>query len=324
MFVFSGTAAGRSALATSVIAALAVTACNDSAAESAVSSAAKAEPAGVVEQAVQAVATAADINERNHVCFTMDVNNVKCVLGDIVAYVPQGILESDKADLKKDTDDKKAKKTDSKDKDAAAKEEEEANARAQLAANQKALNEARSLVFVAKYCDMDKTVVYSKEGVACIFKPHSLYDAGAAAELNQYNINLLNADAFFAGIKAMGNTEHFTDAEAFGKHGGYRIFLNRGDAASKLKIDENTKALITTKRLDMNGNVMGLYQEELTLQKLNAQMKILTKGLVKGDRVKLVFDVSLDREQPLWRTTSLEFGQPYIWEVEVNDVQPIN
>ena len=85
---------------------------------------------------------------------------------------------------------------------------------------------------------------------------------------------------------------------------------------------ESTAARILTKRIDREGNVLGFYHEELNFANLNPQMKILTAGLVAGDHVKLVFDTSLQNEQPLWRTSSLEFGQPYIWEVVVQAVGP--
>ena len=244
----------------------------------------------------------------------MDVNNVKCVLGDTVAYVPQPILDDNKpaADSKKDS-----KKKGDKSEEA----EKEAQAQAQLLANQNALNEARSLVFVAKYCDMDRPVVYSKEGVACTFKPHALYDAGAVAEATQYQMNLMHSDDFFSEVAKIPGVEKFTDA-AFGTHGGYRIFLERAASREGMKIGDGTSARILTKRIDQEGNVLGFYHEELNFANLNPQMKILTSGLVAGDHVKLVFDTSLQNEQPLWRTSSLEFGQPYIWEVRVQSVGP--
>ena len=305
----------------SLCAALLLSACNDSNAEQKTASAAPAVSAASQQDAgVGLVTSAADINQRNHVCFTMDVNNVKCVLGDTVAYVPQPILEEDAAAAEQAIKDqaKNNKKDDKKgskeDKEAAAAEQE---ATAQLLANQKALNEARSLVFVAKYCDMERPVVYSKEGVACTFKPHALYDAGAVAEATQYQMNLIAADDFFKEVAAIPGVEKFEDP-AFGKHGGYRLFLERGKTEGAMAIGESTAARILTRE----GNVLGFYHEELNFANLNPQMKILTAGLVAGDHVKLVFDTSLQNEQPLWRTSSLEFGQPYIWEVEVQHVGP--
>lgn len=306
----------RSLIASSVLAALMVSACNDSNAssETPAKNAATTQPQSKV---AELITNASDINDRNHVCFTMDVNNVKCVVGDIVAYVPQPIIEEeDKANDKKD--DKKKSKDDKKDEATA----EQKAAQEQLLANQKALNEARSLVFVAKYCDMEKSVVYSKEGVACTFKPHSLYDAGAGAELEQYNLNKLNADKFFAEVAQIQGVEKFTDP-AFGPYGGYRLFLKHGDATKGgLKTGDDTSAVIRTKRIDASGNVLGFYQEELNFANINPQMKILTKGLIAGDHVKLVFDTTLQNEQPLWRTSSLDFGSPYVWEVEVLNVAP--
>lgn len=300
----------KTLLLSSIVAGLMVSACNDSNASQSNNVVTKAAPTSQ-EQSVALVTTPSDINNRNHVCFTMDVNNVKCVLGDTVVYVPQPILDENKQEAAKDT-----KKTNAKD----AKANEEKEAQAQLIANQNALNEARSLVFVAKYCDLQKSVVYSKEGVACNFKPHALYDAGAVAEATQYNMNLMSADEFFKQIEGIKGVEKFTDA-AFGKHGGYRIFLAHGENKNGLKIGADTTARILTKRIDMDGNVLGFYTEELNFENLNPQMKILTAGLVAGDHVKLVFDTSLQNEQPLWRTSSLEFGQPYIWEVTVQSVQ---
>ena len=309
----------------SLCAALLLSACNDSNAEQKTASVAPAVSAASQQDAgVGLVTSAADINQRNHVCFTMDVNNVKCVLGDTVAYVPQPILEEDAAAAEQAIKDqaKNNKKDDKKgskeDKEAAAAEQE---ATAQLLANQKALNEARSLVFVAKYCDMERPVVYSKEGVACTFKPHALYDAGAVAEATQYQMNLIAADDFFKEVAAIPGVEKFEDP-AFGNHGGYRLFLNRGKTEGAMAIGESTAARILTKRIDREGNVLGFYHEELNFANLNPQMKILTAGLVAGDHVKLVFDTSLQNEQPLWRTSSLEFGQPYIWEVVVQAVGP--
>ncbi len=309
----------------SLCAALLLSACNDSNAEQKTASAAPAVSAASQQDAgVGLVTSAADINQRNHVCFTMDVNNVKCVLGDTVAYVPQPILEEDAAAAEQAIKDqaKNNKKDDKKgskeDKEAAAAEQE---ATAQLLANQKALNEARSLVFVAKYCDMERPVVYSKEGVACTFKPHALYDAGAVAEATQYQMNLIAADDFFKEVAAIPGVEKFEDP-AFGNHGGYRLFLERGKTEGAMAIGESTAARILTKRIDREGNVLGFYHEELNFANLNPQMKILTAGLVAGDHVKLVFDTSLQNEQPLWRTSSLEFGQPYIWEVVVQAVGP--
>lgn len=299
---------GKSFVLSSLCAALLVTACNDS---NATAQDTKSAPAAASTQdSVALVTLSSDINRRNHVCFTMDVNNVKCVLGDTVAYVPQPILDEQKADQNKGKG-KKDKKE-----DAAEKE-----AQAQLMANQNALNEARSLVFVAKYCDMNSPVVYSKEGVACTFKPHALYDAGAVAEATQYQMNLLRSNEFFKEVASIEGVEKFTDA-AFGQHGGYRIFLERGNSGDGKKIGEDTSARILTKRIDLEGNVLGFYHEELNFANLNPQMKILTAGLSAGDHVKLVFDTTLQNEQPLWRTSSLEFGQPYIWEVEVESVGP--
>ncbi len=304
----------------SLCAALLLSACNDSNAEQ--KPAAAATPAAATQDAgVDLVTTTADINKRNHVCFTMDVNNVKCVLGDTVAYVPQPILEENAKAAEKAVKDKlENKNKDDKDKskeDAAAEKE----ATAQLLANQKALNEARSLVFVAKYCDMERPVVYSKEGVACTFKPHALYDAGAVAEATQYQMNLIASDDFFKQVAAIPGVEKFTDP-AFGSHGGYRIFLEHGNSQNAMAIGDSTSARILTKRIDREGNVLGFYHEELNFANLNPQMKILTAGLVAGDHVKLVFDTTLQNEQPLWRTSSLEFGQPYIWEVIVQAVGP--
>lgn len=303
----------RLLLSSSVLAALMVSACNDSNASNE-TPAPQLKPTAAESKVSQLVSKEANINDRNHVCFTMDVNNVKCVLGDIVAYVPQPILKDEddkKADAKSD---KKNKKDDKKE------DKKEEVAQAQLQANQNALNEARSLVFVAKYCDMDKAVVYSKEGVACTFKPHALYDAGAAAELEQYNINQINSEKFFKEVAAIPGVEHFTD-KAFGKQGGYRLFLNKGVRTdSSLTTGDNTSAIIRTKRVDINGNVLGFYTEELNFANLNPQMKVLTRNLVAGDHVKLVFDTALQNEQPLWRTSSLEYGSPYIWEVEVLNV----
>lgn len=306
----------KTLLISAVCAALMVSACNDkgtanAAQQNAATPAAAAAPASEVEL----VTTASDINQRNHVCFTMDVNNVKCVLGDTVAYVPQPILDQPEAAAK---DDGKSKSKD-KEKDAAA--EKEAQAQAQLLANQNALNEARSLVFVAKYCDMERPIVYSKEGVACTFKPHALYDAGAVAEATQYQMNLMRSDEFFKEVAQIQGVEKFSDP-AFGSHGGFRIFLERAQDRNGTKIGEGTSARILTKRIDREGNVLGFYHEELNFANLNPQMKILTSGLVAGDHVKLVFDTSLQNEQPLWRTSSLEFGQPYIWEVRVQSVGP--
>lgn len=322
----------------SLCAALMLSACNDSNAEQKpVANNNAAAAVNPQEAGVSLVSTSADINKRNHVCFTMDVNNVKCVLGDIVAYVPQPILAEDEAAAEKavkdaaaaaDKDKKsndKAKANDKKDsknakddkdakKDAAAQD-----GTAQLLANQKALNEARSLVFVAKYCDMERPVVYSKEGVACTFKPHVLYDAGAVAELTQYQMNQLDANEFFAKVAAINGVEKFVDP-AFGSHGGYRLFLKHGPNKDSLAIGDSTSARILTKRIDREGNVLGFYNEQLNFANLNPQMKILTKGLVAGDHVKLVFDTTFQNEQPLWRTSSLEFGQPYIWEVIVQSV----
>ncbi len=305
----------KTLLLSSLCAALMVTACNDSNASSEPkSAAAPAATAAASDLGVDLVTSSSDINQRNHVCFTMDVNNVKCVLGDTVAYVPQPILDDNKpaADSKKDS-----KKKGDKSEEA----EKEAQAQAQLLANQNALNEARSLVFVAKYCDMERPVVYSKEGVACTFKPHALYDAGAVAEATQYQMNLMHSDDFFSEVAKIPGVEKFTDA-AFGTHGGYRIFLERAASREGMKIGDGTSARILTKRIDQEGNVLGFYHEELNFANLNPQMKILTSGLVAGDHVKLVFDTSLQNEQPLWRTSSLEFGQPYIWEVRVQSVGP--
>ena len=322
----------KALMLSSLCAALLVSACNDSnASSSSVSKEAPSVPAASSDVAAQHSATAlvtqaSDIKQRNHVCFTMDVNNVKCVLGDTVAYVPQPILEEEKATSAAKSDNKDAKKgKDSKDKakDAKAKAEEEqqAQAQAQLIANQNALNEARSLVFVAKYCDMERPVVYSKEGVACTFKPHALYDAGAVAEATQYQINTLRSRDFFKEIQGISGIEKFS-GPAFGEFGGYRIFLEKASNRSGMQIGDKTAARILTKRIDSEGNVLGFYHEELNFTNLNPQMKILTAGLVKGDHVKLVFDTSLQNEQPLWRTSSLEFGQPYIWEVSVLEVGP--
>lgn len=303
---------GKSFLLSSLCAALLVTACNDSNA-SAQDTKSQAPAVKNVLDSQDLVSTPSDINQRNHVCFTMDVNNVKCVLGDIVAYVPQPILEEDKDEPKADNKKKGKKETQ--------EEKAEKEAQAQLAANQNALNEARSLVFVAKYCDMERPVVYSKEGVACTFKPHALYDAGAVAEATQYQMNLLSADKFFKDIAAIAGVEKFT-GPAFGTHGGYRLFLERSTDDKGMKIGANTSARILTKRIDIEGNVLGFYHEELNFANLNPQMRVLTEGLKAGDHVKLVFDTSLQNEQPLWRTSSLEFGQPYIWEVEVQSVGP--
>ena len=305
----------KTLLLSSLCAALLVTACNDSEASSEPKSAAApaAAAAAASDLGVDLVTSSSDINQRNHVCFTMDVNNVKCVLGDTVAYVPQPILDENKPAAKDDN----KKKSDKKDEEA----EKEAQAQAQLLANQNALNEARSLVFVAKYCDMERPVVYSKEGVACTFKPHALYDAGAVAEATQYQMNLIAADDFFKEVAAIPGVEKFEDP-AFGNHGGYRLFLERGKTEGAMAIGESTAARILTKRIDREGNVLGFYHEELNFANLNPQMKILTAGLVAGDHVKLVFDTSLQNEQPLWRTSSLEFGQPYIWEVVVQAVGP--
>lgn len=300
-------------LLSSIVAGLMVSACNDSNASQ--SANVVAQPTNSAqESSVALVTTPSNINNRNHVCFTMDVNNVKCVLGDTVVYVPQPILDENKQEAPATAKD--TKKGNAKD----AKANEEKEAQAQLIANQNALNEARSLVFVAKYCDLQKSVVYSKEGVACNFKPHALYDAGAVAEATQYNMNLMSADEFFKEISGIKGVEKFSDP-AFGKHGGYRIFLAHGADKNGLKIGADTTARILTKRIDMDGNVLGFYTEELNFENLNPQMKILTSGLVAGDHVKLVFDTSLQNEQPLWRTSSLEFGQPYIWEVTVQSVQ---
>lgn len=306
----------RSLLTSSIFAALMVSACNDSNASNE-TPASNANVNSNQSQVAALVGTEASINDRNHVCFTMDVNNVKCVLGDIVAYVPQPILkDEEKAKNEKAKDDKSKK--DAKNDESAEKKA----AQEQLLANQNALNEARSLVFVAKYCDMDKAVVYSKEGVACTFKPHALYDAGAAAELEQYNINQINADKFFREVAAIPGVEHFTNP-AFGSKGGYRLFLKHGNKVDgALKTGDDTSAIILTKRIDSQGNVLGFYREELNFANINPQMKILTQGLVAGDHVKLVFDTALQNEQPLWRTSSLEYGSPYIWEVEVLQVGP--
>ena len=306
----------KTLLLSSLCAALMVTACNDSNASSESKSAAPAAApatAAASDLGVDLVTSSSDINQRNHVCFTMDVNNVKCVLGDTVAYVPQPILDENKPTAAKDD----KKKSDKKSEEA----EKEAQAQAQLLANQNALNEARSLVFVAKYCDMERPVVYSKEGVACTFKPHALYDAGAVAEATQYQMNLMHSDEFFSEVAKIQGVEKFTDA-AFGTHGGYRIFLERATSRDGTKIGDGTSARILTKRIDQEGNVLGFYHEELNFANLNPQMKILTAGLVAGDHVKLIFDTSLQNEQPLWRTSSLEFGQPYIWEVRVQSVGP--
>ena len=120
---------GKSFVLSSLCAALLVTACNDS---NATAQDTKSAPAAASTQdSVALVTSSSDINRRNHVCFTMDVNNVKCVLGDTVAYVPQPILDEQKADQNKGKG-KKDKKE-----DAAEKE-----AQAQLMANQNALNEA--------------------------------------------------------------------------------------------------------------------------------------------------------------------------------------
>ena len=305
----------KTLLLSSLCAALMVTACNDSNASSESKSAAPAAApatAAASDLGVDLVTSSSDINQRNHVCFTMDVNNVKCVLGDTVAYVPQPILDENKPAATSKKDDKKKKGEEA---------EKEAQAQAQLLANQNALNEARSLVFVAKYCDMERPVVYSKEGVACTFKPHALYDAGAVAEATQYQMNLMHADDFFTEVAKIPGVEKFTDA-AFGTHGGFRIFLERAQNRDGMKIGDGTSARILTKRIDQEGNVLGFYHEELNFANLNPQMKILTSGLVAGDHVKLVFDTSLQNEQPLWRTSSLEFGQPYIWEVRVQSVGP--
>lgn len=323
----------------SLCAALMLSACNDSNAEQkpvANNNNDNASTSVIPQEAgVGLVATSADINKRNHVCFTMDVNNVKCVLGDIVAYVPQPILAEDEAAAekavkdaadKKNNDKDKAKSNDKKDsknvkddKDSEKNAAVEQDNTAQLLANQKALNEARSLVFVAKYCDMDRPVVYSKEGVACTFKPHVLYDAGAVAELTQYQMNQFDANEFFAKVAAINGVEKFVDP-AFGSHGGYRLFLKHGPNKDSLAIGDSTSARILTKRIDREGNVLGFYNEQLNFANLNPQMKILTKGLVAGDHVKLLFDTTFQNEQPLWRTSSLEFGQPYIWEVIVQSV----
>lgn len=304
---------GKSFLLSSLCAAILVTACNDSNATAQDNKSSPVEQ-GSLANSTALVTSVADINQRNHVCFTMDVNNVKCVLGDTVAYVPQPILEEEKQEAKPDNKGKKAKKE-------TKEEKAEKEAQAQLAANQNALNEARSLVFVAKYCDMERPVVYSKEGVACTFKPHALYDAGAVAEATQYQMNVLSADQFFKEVAAIKGVEKFTNP-AFGTHGGYRIFLERSSAKDGMKIGADTSARIITKRIDMEGNVLGFYHEELNFANLNPQMRILTEGLQAGDHVKLVFDTSLQNEQPLWRTSSLEFGKPYIWEVEVQSVGP--
>lgn len=297
---------GKSFLFSTLAAAIMVTACNDSSATAQDSKAAPAATAQAVTSPVDLVSTSSDITKRNHVCFTMDVNNVKCVLGDTVAYVPQPILDEEKAAPAP----KKGEKQPTK---------EEKEAQAQLLANQNALNEARSLVFVAKYCDMERPVVYSKEGVACTFKPHSLYDAGAIAEATQYQMNVLGSEAFFKKVSEIPGVEKFTDP-AFGNQGGYRIYLKHSSEKDGMKIGADTSARILTKRIDMEGNVLGFYHEELNYANLNPQMKILTSGLLAGDHVKLVFDTALQNEQPLWRTSSLEFGQPYIWEVEVLSV----
>ncbi len=293
---------GKTAILSSLCGAVLLTACGDSNASSD-----QAANAAQTQSSSAVVTSVSDINKRNHVCFTMDVNNVKCVLGDTVAYVPQPILDEDKQAAPKD----KKKKV----------SEKEKEAQAQLMANQNALNEARSLVFVAKYCDMERPVVYSKEGVACTFKPHALYDAGAVAEATQYQMNLLDSEEFFKEVAAVKGVEKFNDP-AFGTHGGYRIFLERGTNKDGMKIGDNTSARILTKRIDRDGNVLGFYHEELNFVNLNPQMKILTAGLIEGDHVKLVFDTNLQDEQPLWRTSSLEFGQPYIWEVTVRSVGP--
>lgn len=325
--------ATKTLLMSSLCAALLVSACGDSnASQKPAESAAPAVPAAATTTAsgvsgVDLVTGAADINQRNHVCFTMDVNNVKCVLGDTVAYVPQPILESDRAAaeaaVKEQMKNKDAKGKDGKDSKEDKKAAEETQQEtAQLLANQQALNEARSLVFVAKYCDMERPVVYSKEGVACTFKPHALYDAGPVAEANQYKMNVIASDDFFKEVAAIPGVEKFSDP-AFGPHGGFRVFLERGaKTEGAMAIGDSTSARILTKRIDREGNVLGFYQEELNLANLNPQMKILTKGLVAGDHVKLVFDTALQNEQPLWRTSSLEFGQPYIWEVLVQAVGP--
>lgn len=306
---------GKSFLLSSICAAFLVTACNDSNASAQDSKSSETKVNDSLESKTL-VTTPSDINQRNHVCFTMDVNNVKCVLGDIVAYVPQPILEEEKAEPK---DDAKADKKKGKKETEAEKAEKEAQA--QLAANQNALNEARSLVFVAKYCDMQRPVVYSKEGVACTFKPHALYDAGAVAEATQYNMNVLSAKDFFKEIAAIPGVEKF-EGPAFGENGGYRLFLARSTDSKGMKVGNDTSARILTKRVDIEGNVLGFYQEELNFANLNPQMKVLTEGLRAGDHVKLVFDTTLQNEQPLWRTSSLEFGLPYIWEVEVMSVGP--
>lgn len=294
-------------------AALLATACNDS---NATAQDNKSEVLASNSTVNSLVSGVADINKRNHVCFTMDVNNVKCVLGDIVAYVPQPILEEEqKEEPKADNKGKKAKKE-------TAEEKAEKEAKAQIAATQNALNDARSLVFVAKYCDMERPVVYAKEGVSCTFKPHVLYDAGVAAEATQYQMNILNAESFFKEVAAIDGVEKFSNP-AFGPHGGYRIFLKHSNAKEGMKIGADTLARIMTKRIDMEGKVLGFYQEELNFANLNPQMRILTEGLQAGDHAKLVFDTSLQDEQPLWRTSSLDFGKPYIWEVEVQSVSPV-
>ena len=90
---------GKSFVLSSLCAALLVTACNDS---NATAQDTKSAPAAASTQdSVALVTSSSDINRRNHVCFTMDVNNVKCVLGDTVAYVPQPILDEQKADQNK-------------------------------------------------------------------------------------------------------------------------------------------------------------------------------------------------------------------------------
>lgn len=295
-----------------------LSACNDSTKANATNNnVVPASTAVTSNSPVALVTKEAEVQQRNHVCFTMDVNNVKCVLGDIVTYVPQPILEDnqDQATSKKDTQVKQKQKEDPK---LAQQEQQELL----IEAKQKALNDARPLVFAAKYCDLDKNVIYSKEGVSCFFKPHVLYDAGPIAEATQYQINLAKSEEFFKQVASIKGVEKFNNPDIFGPQGGYRIYLHKaGNRQNSLAIGDDTVATIVTKRIDLSGNVLGLYRETLTFDNLNAQIKELSRGLIAGDHVKLVFDSLLQNEQPLWRTSSLEFGQPYIWEVEVKTVK---
>ena len=67
----------KTLLLSSLCAALLVTACNDSEASSEPKSAAApaAAAAAASDLGVDLVTSSSDINQRNHVCFTMDVNN---------------------------------------------------------------------------------------------------------------------------------------------------------------------------------------------------------------------------------------------------------